>query len=101
MLGSPLFALHLVDVSILMSFQVGGGLQETTISGEGPDKVLLIDISGPLTTSKDSGLFSEPSLPARLKEELTKAEEDDHIKAIVLRINTPGGNGDILGYSLS
>jgi protease-4 len=84
-------------------FSGRGGLQETTISGEGPDKVLLIDISGPLTTSKDSGLFSEPSLPARLKEELTKAEEDDHIKAIVLRINTPGGtvtSSDILYHEL-
>jgi protease-4 len=51
-------------------FPGGGELRETSISGEGPDKVLLIDISGALTTSKDSGLFSEPSLPARLKEEI-------------------------------
>ena len=72
-------------------FSSGGALRETSLSGEGPDKVLLIDISGALTTSKHSGLFPEPSLPARLKEELTKAEEDEHIKAIVLRINTPGG----------
>jgi protease-4 len=84
-------------------FPGGGELRETSISGEGPDKVLLIDISGALTTSKDSGLFSEPSLPARLKEELTKAEEDEHIKAIVLRINTPGGtvtSSDILYHEL-
>jgi len=84
-------------------FSGKGKLQETTISGEGRDKVLLIDISGALTTSKDSGLFSEPSLPARLKEELTKAEKDDHIKAIILRINTPGGtvtSSDILYHEL-
>jgi len=84
-------------------FSSGGILRETTISGEGSDKVLLIDISGALTTSKDSGIFPEPSLPARLKEELIKAEEDDHIKAIVLRINTPGGtvtSSDILYHEL-
>lgn len=84
-------------------FSDRGALQETTISGEGSDKVLLIDISGALTTSKDPGLFPEPSLPARLKEELAKAEEDDHIKAIVLRINTPGGTvttSDILYHEL-
>jgi protease-4 len=84
-------------------FSGKGVLQETTISGEGSDKVLLIYISGTLTTSKDSGIFSEPSLPARLKEELTKAEKDDHIKAIVLRINTPGGtvtSSDILYHEL-
>ena len=84
-------------------FSGNGALQETSISGEGPDKILLIDISGTLTTSKDSGLFSAPSLPARLKEELTKAEKDDHIKAIILRINTPGGtvtSSDILFHEL-
>jgi protease IV len=68
-----------------------GALRETRISGEGKDKVLLIDISGMLTTSKSSGIFDEPSLPARIKEELTKAQKDDHVKAVVLRINTPGG----------
>jgi protease-4 len=84
-------------------FSGTGALHETKISGEGPDKVLLIDISGALTTSTPSGLFPEPSLPARLKEELTKAEKDDHIKAIVLRINTPGGtvtSSDILYHEL-
>ena len=84
-------------------FSGSAKLQETKISGEGADKILLIDISGALTTSTPSGLFPEPSLPARLKEELTKAEEDDHIKAIVLRINTPGGtvtSSDILYHEL-
>ncbi|MFZ1746351.1 MAG: signal peptide peptidase SppA [Nitrospirales bacterium] len=73
-------------------FPGGGKLQEAIISGEGKDKVLLIDISGMLTTGKASGILEEPSLPARIKEELTKAEEDKHIKAIILRINTPGGS---------
>ncbi len=84
-------------------FSGGKSLQETKISGEGSDKILLIDISGTLSTSKESGIFSEPSLPARLKEELTKAEKDDHIKAIILRINTPGGtvtSSDILYHEL-
>lgn len=73
-------------------FPGGGKLQEAIISGEGKDKVLLIDISGMLTTGKASGILEEPSLPARIKEELTKAEEDKHVKAIILRINTPGGS---------
>ena len=73
-------------------FPGGGKLKEAILSGEGEDKVLLIDISGMLTTGKASGILEEPSLPARIKEELTKAEEDEHVKAIVLRINTPGGS---------
>jgi len=35
--------------------------------------------------------MDRPSLPARLKEELEKAADDSNVKAIVLRINTPGG----------
>jgi len=107
-MGNPirlvfLFYLALSGCIHVDVFSSGGVLRETTLSGEGSNKVLLIDISGALTTSKDSGLFPEPSLPARLKEELIKAEEDEHIKAIVLRINTPGGtvtSSDILYHEL-
>lgn len=99
-----LFFLFLLNGCIHVDvFSGNDKLQETTISGEGSDKVLLIDISGPLTTSKDAGIFPKPSLPARLKEELTKAAKDDHIKAIILRINTPGGtvtSSDILYHEL-
>lgn len=85
--------LFLVSGCIHVDLFPGGGiLKEATLSGEGEDKVLLIDISGMLTTGKSSGILEEPSLPARIKEELTKAEEDEHVKAIVLRINTPGGS---------
>ena len=69
----------------------GGKLKETALSGEGEDKVLLLDLSGMLTTAKPSGIFDELSLPERIKEELTKAKKDEHVKAVVLRINTPGG----------
>lgn len=84
-----------------------GPLKETRLSGKGGDKILLIDFSGLLTSAKPSGLVDElldrPSLPARLKEELTKASEDDQIKAIVLRINSPGGTvtaSDILYHEI-
>lgn len=90
--GIAIVLLFLVSGCIHVDLFPGGGkLKETVLSGEADDKVLLIDISGMLTTSKSSGIFDEPSLPARIKEELTKAEKDDHVKAVVLRINTPGG----------
>ena len=72
-----------------------GPLEETKLSGSGGDKVLVIDVSGLLTSAKPSGFFDQlvdrPSLPTRIKEELTKATEDEDLKAIVLRINSPGG----------
>lgn len=82
-------------------------LEETVLSGKGNAKVLLIDVSGILTSSKPRGivdrLFDRPSLPTRFKEELTKAADDDTVKAVVLRINTPGGTvtaSDILYHEL-
>ena len=80
-----------------------GPLQETTLSGAGEDKVLLIDVSGVLNSSEPSGIIDRPSLPSRLKEELTKAMEDSQIKALVLRINSPGGTvtaSDILHHEI-
>ena len=82
-------------------------LQEIVLSGEGRDKVLLVEISGILTSTKPSGVldrfFDRLSLLTRFKEELTKAAEDEDVKAIVLRINTPGGTvttSDILYHEI-
>lgn len=88
-------------------FPKTGPLEEVVLSGEGRDKVLMVEIAGVLTSAKPSGVFDRfferLSLPARFKEELTKAAEDENVKAIVLRINTPGGTvtaSDILYHEL-
>lgn len=65
-------------------------LKEKRISGRGKDKILLVDISG-LISEEEEGVSGEPGLVARIKEELTKASKDDSIKAVILRINSPGG----------
>ncbi|MEE9584422.1 MAG: signal peptide peptidase SppA [Candidatus Brocadiales bacterium] len=69
-------------------------LEEQVVSGEGKDKVLVVDVSGIISDRKRKGplrLSSRPSMVARIKETLEKAKEDDDIKAVVLRINSPGG----------
>lgn len=69
-------------------------LHETVVSGSGKDKILLMDISGIISAEEGKGLLSfegKTSIVARIKEELQKAETDDRIKALVLRINSPGG----------
>ena len=84
-------------------FPRSGPLQESRLSGSWSDKILLIDVSGLLSSAKPDRLFDRPSLPSRIKEELTKAGEDAHIKAIVLRINSPGGTvtaSDILYHEI-
>ena len=108
---SPLFlGLVLMTATGCMTpslFPKTSPLQEVVLSGEGRDKVLLIDVSGILTSAKPSGvldrLFDRLSLPTRFKEELTKAAEDDRVSAIVFRINTPGGmvtTSDILYHEI-
>jgi protease-4 len=67
-------------------------LEEKQVGGSGTDKIVLLDLSGIITDQEEAGaLLTEPSLVARLKEELEKASRDPEVKAVVLRINSPGG----------
>ncbi len=70
-------------------------LREETVEGAGSAKLLLLDLSGVL--SEETVTFSlgapPPRVPllARVREELRKAEDDDRVKALIVRINSPGG----------
>jgi protease-4 len=83
------------------------GLVEKTVQGEGENKILMIDISGIISGEgkrKFAGLIRTPSLPARIKEELKKAEKDPWIKAVILRINSLGGTvtaSDIIRHEIT
>lgn len=89
--------LTLFLIGCAVSFPLAGPvkpLEETVVSGEGKDKVLVVDVSGVISDKERRGplrLQSEPSMVARVKEELKKAGKDEDIKALVLRINSPGG----------
>lgn len=80
-----------------------GPLQEAQVDGSGKAKVLLIEISGMISSQEKEGFRSAPSMIASVKEQLTRAAKDEQIKAIVLRINTPGGTvtaSDIIYHEL-
>ena len=68
-------------------------LKEKTISGYGRDKVLLLDIHGMVLEGPHPllSLCKGVTTPSQVKEELEKAAQDNHIKAVVLKINSPGG----------
>jgi protease-4 len=70
-------------------------LHEETVEGKGTSKILLLDLSGVLSDETPSlSLDPEPPrvpLLARVQEELRKAEKDERIKALIVRINSPGG----------
>jgi protease-4 len=82
-------------------------LEEQAVEGTGTGKILLLDLSGML--SEDVPGFSittpPPRVPllARVREELRKAEADERVKALIVRINSPGGTNtasDILYHEL-
>jgi protease-4 len=97
----------------LISLQVGcitvnliepsGPVQEVQLSGTGDGKVLLLDLSGVISGQDKDGIIPQPNMLAQFREELTRASKDDKVKAVVIRINSPGGTvtaSDILYHEL-
>ncbi|MCK9377185.1 MAG: signal peptide peptidase SppA [Syntrophobacterales bacterium] len=87
-----LLAAGCVTVKVSL-FEEPAPLKEKTISGYGRDKILLMDVSGVILEGPHRilGLTKGATSPSRIKEELEKASKDDHIKAVVVKINSPGG----------
>lgn len=89
-----IFAVLLAQGCVSINIPKAGPLAEQAIGGKGADKILIMDISGMIWDKEEQdlmGLKTTPRLTARIKEELDKAAEDKWVKAVVLRINSPGG----------
>lgn len=79
-------------------------LKEFTLSGTGKDKVLMIPINGILTDKTRGTFIEKPSLIQTVAAQLELAEKDKSIKAVVLKINSPGGSvtaSDILYHEIA
>jgi protease-4 len=70
-------------------------LDETTVApGKGlfPDKIAIVEVEGVISNTKTGGFLSATENPVSLfTQELNKAADDSSVKAIVLRVNSPGG----------
>lgn len=56
------------------------------------DKIAQIDLEGVITSASMEGFFgADESMVTQMAEDLKRAREDDTVKAVVLRINSPGG----------
>lgn len=98
---------HILTALVLMLFTLTGctllkvnigdemePLGERVLSGEGSDKVLLVDIAGFISGQESQsslGGRKRPGMLSRVREELDRARMDRNVKALVLRINSPGG----------
>jgi protease IV len=83
----------------LLRVELGPGkepLVERTITGEGENRILMVDISGVLSTGATDRAwlpFGHREDPvSRLAEILDHARRDQRIKGLLLRINSPGGS---------
>jgi protease-4 len=67
-------------------------LKEFTLEGVGKDKILLIPVTGLISDMPKKGVLrTSPSLVEQIVLQLNKAEKDKQIKAVLLKINSPGG----------
>ena len=68
------------------------------------NKILLLDVDGIIMNADISSLLiDKESTVAAVKERLIKAEKDEQIRAVVLRLNSPGGGetaSDIIYHEL-
>jgi protease-4 len=56
------------------------------------EKILIVDVEGMILSTMDTGLFSREKNPvSSVYERLEKAAEDPWVRAIILRLDTPGG----------
>lgn len=71
-------------------------LEETTVKADPGlfvfDKVLMLDLDGLIVNDRGGGIFGPDDNPVSLFiEKLDRAQADASVKAVVLRINSPGG----------
>ena len=79
-------------------------LQEQTLQGKAEEKILLINIRGIISTQPDERLLRTfPSMVEEIVAQLRLAEKDPSIKAILVKIDSPGGSStasDILYHEI-
>lgn len=80
---------------LFVIFALGMGFIALVIRGgdsyEGP-RVGIVELGGAITDSGEGSTFSRTPGARDVIEDLDKAGDDDSIKAVVLRINSPGGS---------
>jgi len=81
-------------------------LEEHVVSGKGRTKIVLIDIADVITGTNQRGplgITLEEATTARVFQQLEQARQDDAVRALLVRVNSPGGGvtaSDIVFHQL-
>lgn len=80
-------------------------LREVTLDGTATERILVIPVTGVITDSPKSKILrTMPGVVQEVVSHLRLAEEDDRVKAVLLKIDTPGGTttaSDILYHEIT
>ena len=67
------------------------GLEEIQVQRGGPTKIAIVPVDGLIMNAKTPGLIQEgDNKLSVISQQLDRAEADGQVKAVVLRINSPG-----------
>lgn len=96
LVGAALFLLGLLTVSVISWFLFRGLMdgERDRLAENAAEKIAHIDLEGIIASADAADLLfgsSGESKVDRIKDQLKRAVEDESVKAIVLRINSPGG----------
>ena len=95
-IGSLILALIIVAVLVSLTSDSGAGMMvanEQYLYGEGIDKVVVLPIEGVIGEAGSSVLGGGVGVSAEtIRADLSQAQNDPLVKAIVLSINSPGGS---------
>jgi protease-4 len=79
--------------SIKLVSDASDPLREFTLEGTSGGKILIVPIRGVISDNPRKGFFRVlPSMVQKVVAHLRKAEKDPDIKAVILKINSPGGS---------
>ena len=92
-----------VQANVSLFGEPGKPYKEQVLDGKGKDKVLLLGVSGLISEHARGVLHVRPSTVQELAAQLKLARADTNIKAVVLKVDSPGGTttaSDILYHEL-
>lgn len=106
---AALLACLILPSCAFINIDLGRGaapFQEQVVEGATGPKVLLLDITGIISERESKGgplRAGEPSMLSDIRESLRKAEKDRDIRAVIVKINSPGGTvtaSDVIYHEL-
>ncbi|NOY68723.1 MAG: signal peptide peptidase SppA [Deltaproteobacteria bacterium] len=99
-----LFSSGCVSPRVNLFSRVPEPFKEQVMSGTGPGKILVIPVSGIISDSPKRDMFqTRPGMVQDIVAQLDLAAKDPEIKAVLLKINSPGGTvtaSDILYHEI-